>query len=75
MSNAHTDTIPFSRRHIGPGAADQKAMLGELGCTSLGEFIATVVPAAIRSNSASSPLSSTTKTRGPAAASVAGVSA
>ncbi len=49
MNNAHSDPIPFSRRHIGPGALSQKAMLDELGCASLGEFISSVVPAAIRS--------------------------
>src|SRR5438105_4817597 len=38
----------FTRRHIGPGAADQAAMLAELGRPSLDALIDAVVPAAIR---------------------------
>ena len=49
MSDASHDTVPFSRRHIGPGAESRRAMLQELGCSSLEEFISGVVPSAIRS--------------------------
>ena len=42
------DPIPFSRRHIGPAGESRRAMLKELGCASLEEFIAGVVPAQIR---------------------------
>ena len=42
------DPIPFSRRHIGPAEGSRRAMLKELGCTSLEEFIDEVVPARIR---------------------------
>ncbi len=41
-----TDFIP---RHIGPNAAETSAMLKALGSATLDEFIATVVPAKIRS--------------------------
>jgi glycine dehydrogenase len=45
-------TVPpaddFSRRHIGSGAADQRAMLSELGVPSLDALIDAVVPASIR---------------------------
>ncbi|HEX7572554.1 MAG TPA: glycine dehydrogenase (aminomethyl-transferring), partial [Bacteroidota bacterium] len=44
------DPIPFSRRHIGPAEESRRAMLKELGCTSLEEFIDGVVPAAIRTS-------------------------
>ena len=47
-----TTAIPpaddFTRRHIGPGPADRKAMLAELGRPSLDALIDAVVPAAIR---------------------------
>ena len=38
----------FSRRHIGSGPADQKAMLAALGCPTLDALIDAVVPSAIR---------------------------
>ena len=38
----------FARRHIGPGAADQQAMLHALGADSLDQFIERAVPAQIR---------------------------
>src|SRR5215208_4510778 len=38
----------FQRRHIGPDAADEAAMLGVLGFGSRAELIDAVVPAAIR---------------------------
>jgi glycine dehydrogenase len=40
----------FVRRHIGPDAAEQAALLAELKVGSLTEFIQQVVPAAIRRN-------------------------
>ncbi len=49
MQDITSDIVPFSRRHIGPGPGARKAMLDELGCSSLEEFIAGVVPPAIRS--------------------------
>ena len=49
MPDVSFDPIPFSRRHIGPGAEARRAMLEALGCSSLEQFIAGVVPAAIRS--------------------------
>ncbi len=39
----------FERRHIGPDAAAVAAMLERVGPATLGEFIAGVIPAAIRS--------------------------
>ena len=39
----------FSRRHIGPDAADEAAMLATLGLASLDALIDAVIPAAIRS--------------------------
>ncbi len=42
----HPDT--FVRRHIGPAPADITEMLAELGCASLDELAAAVVPADIR---------------------------
>jgi hypothetical protein len=44
------DPIPFSRRHIGPDGESRRAMLKELGCPSLEEFIDEVVPARIRAS-------------------------
>jgi glycine dehydrogenase len=38
----------FTRRHIGPGSADETVMLAELGMKSLDELIDKVVPASIR---------------------------
>jgi len=43
----HTD---FVGRHIGPGEADQKAMLAQLGFDGMDAFIKKVVPASILSN-------------------------
>ena len=40
--------VPFSRRHIGPGASEQQAMLDELGYASLDALEGAAVPAAIR---------------------------
>ncbi len=40
--------IPFSRRHIGPSAADLDAMLHTLGCASLDSLMDEVVPEGIR---------------------------
>ncbi|HEX8956446.1 MAG TPA: hypothetical protein VF798_09235, partial [Burkholderiaceae bacterium] len=37
----------FVERHIGPGAAEQKAMLAQLGYDSMDSFIKKVVPASI----------------------------
>ncbi len=41
-------TEDFSRRHIGPDAAETASMLAELGAADLDSFIASVVPAGIR---------------------------
>jgi len=38
----------FTRRHIGPGSADEAVMLAELGMKSLDELIDKVVPGSIR---------------------------
>ena len=38
----------FAARHIGPSAAEQQAMLAELGFASLDEMVERLVPAAIR---------------------------
>ncbi len=38
----------FVRRHIGPGKAEQDAMLAEIGASSLDDLIEQTVPAAIR---------------------------
>ena len=43
-----TEVEPFVGRHIGPTAAEQRAMLELLGYASLDEFIDAVVPAKIR---------------------------
>ena len=43
---------PFVARHIGPTAAEQAAMLDDLGLGSLEELIAEVVPEAIRLDAA-----------------------
>lgn len=40
----------FQRRHIGPPAGDQAAMLAEIGYDSLDEMISAVVPSAILDN-------------------------
>ena len=40
--------VPFSRRHIGPGADEQAAMLAELGYASLDALEEAAVPGAIR---------------------------
>ncbi|HEX8523254.1 MAG TPA: aminomethyl-transferring glycine dehydrogenase [Tepidisphaeraceae bacterium] len=57
LEGEHTDGVPgtilnasdtFVRRHIGPGAADVRAMLDELGADSLDELIEQTVPAGIR---------------------------
>ncbi|MGU7782151.1 aminomethyl-transferring glycine dehydrogenase [Burkholderia sp. PU8-34] len=45
-----TQRALFVRRHIGPDADEQRAMLTELNVGSLDELIAQVVPAAIRSD-------------------------
>ena len=42
----HTDA--FIRRHIGPGAAEQQAMLAYLGLNSIDDLIQQTVPAAIQ---------------------------
>jgi glycine dehydrogenase len=47
---APTDT--FVRRHVGPSAADEKAMLAELGCASLEQLVDETVPASIRTRRA-----------------------
>ncbi|MEM6911982.1 MAG: aminomethyl-transferring glycine dehydrogenase [Verrucomicrobiota bacterium] len=39
----------FARRHLGPDEAEQEAMLGEIGCESLGRLMAEAVPESIRS--------------------------
>jgi glycine dehydrogenase len=38
----------FAARHIGPGPAEQQAMLAELGFASLDEMVERLIPAAIR---------------------------
>ena len=38
----------FLQRHLGPGAAEERAMLAELGCASIEELIDEVVPRDIR---------------------------
>ena len=43
---APLDTFP--RRHIGPGPAEQQAMLRELGFTSMEQLISQTVPESIR---------------------------
>ncbi len=43
-------TVPFSARHIGPRAADQRAMLSPLGIPSVETLISQAVPASIRLN-------------------------
>jgi glycine dehydrogenase len=40
----------FSKRHIGPNAAERKEMLDTIGVTSLGELIDKTIPAPIRLN-------------------------
>lgn len=41
-------TAPFSDRHVGPSAADEAAMLREIGAASIDRLIDETVPAAIR---------------------------
>ncbi len=41
-----TDT--FARRHLGPTAAEEQAMLATLGCASMAELIDAAIPAGIR---------------------------
>ena len=41
-----TDT--FARRHLGPTAAEEQAMLSTLGCKSIAELIDAAIPAGIR---------------------------
>lgn len=41
--------VPFSQRHIGPNAAQQQAMLDDLGYASLDDFIQAVIPAELLS--------------------------
>ena len=43
-----TAHAPFARRHIGPDAAEQAAMLEALGLKSLEELVDLAVPASIR---------------------------
>ncbi|MGH9067682.1 MAG: aminomethyl-transferring glycine dehydrogenase subunit GcvPB [Acidimicrobiales bacterium] len=43
--------VPFDRRHIGPGPADQQAMLDALGYRTLDELVDAAVPDAIRDRS------------------------
>jgi glycine dehydrogenase len=40
-------SVPFSRRHIGPGASDQAAMLAVLGYESLSDLASAAVPESI----------------------------
>ena len=47
-----TEVDTFVSRHIGPSAAEQRAMLEVLGYGTLDEFIDAVVPARIRFRSA-----------------------
>ncbi|MCC0029692.1 MAG: aminomethyl-transferring glycine dehydrogenase [Brucellaceae bacterium] len=42
------ETVPFSRRHIGPSEADQRAMLAKIGIPSVETLISETVPASIR---------------------------
>src|SRR5437879_2751684 len=49
MSIDFTDFRSFARRHIGPDAQEIQKMLAELGSRSMDEFIASVIPAALRS--------------------------
>ena len=42
------DTTSFALRHIGPGAAEQKAMLNTIGVTSIEQLVSETVPADIR---------------------------
>ena len=48
MTPETADVTRFADRHIGPGPAARDAMLRSLGCSSLEEFIAGAVPAALR---------------------------
>ena len=47
---APTDT--FVRRHVGPSAADEKAMLATLSCETIEQLIAETIPALIRTKRA-----------------------
>lgn len=42
--------VPFSQRHIGPNAAQQQAMLQDLGYANIDDFIRAVIPAELLSN-------------------------
>ena len=44
------DLNPFLRRHLGPDAAEQQAMLDTLGVASRAELIEQTVPPGIRLN-------------------------
>ena len=48
MSQAEHRLPPFAARHIGPRETDIEVMLKMVGCSSLDEFIAAVVPSSIR---------------------------
>ncbi|MFM6964141.1 MAG: aminomethyl-transferring glycine dehydrogenase [Sphingomonadales bacterium] len=45
-----THMTPFERRHIGPGATEEKAMLAAVGVDSLATLIDRTIPAQIRLN-------------------------
>src|SRR5512143_1637122 len=47
-----TEVRPFSRRHNGPGDDDLTIMLREVGSSSMDDFIASVVPAPLRTPTA-----------------------
>lgn len=49
LSQLH-DPNPFLRRHLGPDAAEQQAMLQALGLSSRSELIEQTVPPGIRLN-------------------------
>ena len=48
MPQAEHRLPPFAARHIGPRETDIEVMLKMVGCSSLDEFIAAVVPSSIR---------------------------
>ena len=50
LSNAHSLHSPFVSRHIGPREHEIKAMLGELGYSSLDELTSAVIPSNIADN-------------------------
>ncbi len=49
MSITLTPDAAFGQRHCGPGPDDRAAMLSTLGARTLDEFIASVIPASLRS--------------------------